>query len=232
MRAIGIFFMSIVALTVADAQGGAFDTPAAVVDSITASVTRSHPSGEGERFLLSPGSALDDMSWGDGDKIVELVPPTNPSRVGRMTYLIRIRRDNRLVAKAIVVEVRRQVRSLVLERDLKRGTPVTGADVRSEWVDVTYRHGEPLTHASSLVSVSMKRSGRTGDLLTREMIEPSPAIRVGDRVTILYERSGFTIALDGVAWEDGLTGEAIRVKNSRSGRILTATVVKAGVVRL
>ncbi len=210
----------------------AFETAADVIDSIRASVRRCHPAVPDERVTVRPLAPLDSLAWDEADEIIALEAPTHPCRIGRITYLVKLRRGGRTAVRPLGVEVRREIHGLVLTRDLARGETVTPAEVSRAWVDATYRRDTPLTDAGFLEQVSMKRGARVGDCLTREMLVPAPVVRTGETVKVVYDKNGFRITLDGIARSDGRVGERIRVKNPDSGALLRVTVVAPGVVRL
>lgn len=55
-------------------------------------------------------------------------------------------------------------------------------------------------------------------------------IKRGDTVTITSASTGLSIQMQGKALMDGTQGQSIRVKNTTSGRTISATVTKPGVV--
>ena len=63
----------------------------------------------------------------------------------------------------------------------------------------------------------------------RSFIEPF-LVKRGEKITISAVQPAFTIRMNGVAMMNGTKGQRIRIKNENSGRIISATVVEAGVV--
>ena len=55
-------------------------------------------------------------------------------------------------------------------------------------------------------------------------------IKRGDRVAITAEKSGIGISMNGIAQSDGSRGQAIRVKNQNSERVINAIVIDSGKV--
>jgi flagellar basal body P-ring formation protein FlgA len=59
------------------------------------------------------------------------------------------------------------------------------------------------------------------------LLRTAQAIRQGDKVKLVSAGSGFSVSADGVALENGGTGQTIRVKAS-SGRVVRGTVERPG----
>jgi len=63
-------------------------------------------------------------------------------------------------------------------------------------------------------------------------ILPPLLVRKGDHVMIEARKGAMSVKMPGEALNDGREGRQIRVKNSRSQRIIKARVVAAGIVRV
>lgn len=63
----------------------------------------------------------------------------------------------------------------------------------------------------------------------RTVAEPT-LIKRGEKITISSSQPGFSVRMNGLAMMDGAKGQKIRIKNESSGRIISATVIEAGIV--
>lgn len=210
----------------------AFQTAAEVTDAIRDSVASCHPNTPNERFEVVPLHSLEHYALAPGDVALQLVEPTRPCDVGRMTYHVRVQRENRTVLVPVGVEVQRFARGYGAKRDVSRGASIAPGDVELEWFDVTYKPADPIRDEDAFSGMVAKTRIRRGVMFTSDVLELAPMIVSGSKVTVRCSGSGFRILAEGIAREDGRSGERIRVKNLASGRILRAVVVAPGVVEL
>jgi flagella basal body P-ring formation protein FlgA len=203
-----------------------------VADAIRDSVASCHPNTDRERYEVIPLHSLEHLELAAGDRAIELLPPSRPCGVGRQTYHLRVRRDERVVLVPVGVEVKRFVKGYGAGRVLGRGAEVRPADLELAWFDVTYKRADPLGDLSLLEGHVTRTRVGSGSMLTADLLVTKPVVTSGSPVTVRYAGAGFHILVDGVAREDGVEGDRIRVKNLASGRILRAVVVAPGVVEL
>ena len=83
-----------------------------------------------------------------------------------------------------------------------------------------------------VIGMQLKHPVKGGESLSPGNLKPRRLVQRGDIVTILAEVQGLTVRVKGNALTDGYRGEAIRVKNQRSKRILQAEVIAPGIVRV
>jgi flagella basal body P-ring formation protein FlgA len=222
-----------VALTAAPAPGSpALDSPAAVADSVVAHARACHPARESERTEVTPLSSLETLQWTDGDRVLELLPPTVECGLGRQTYYVRVDRAGRTRVVPVAIDVRREVFAWVAKRELPKGAALAQDDLERKWVDATHLFDSPLTDAAGFAGRSPRRPLRAGEPLTEALLVPTPLVRRGERVKVIFARASFEITLDGVAREDGCAGQRIRIVNNGSGKTIVATVEGPGRVRL
>lgn len=79
-----------------------------------------------------------------------------------------------------------------------------------------------------LIGKEIKRSVRAGDVLTHSVVAQPMLVRRGDQITIFAQMGSISVSTPGEALSNGRIGEAIRVKNLRSNRIVQGTVSKDG----
>lgn len=83
----------------------------------------------------------------------------------------------------------------------------------------------PLVAAEELGNWRVTRPIGPGAVLTVGMVEPAPAVRRGDKVSIVASLDGIEISVPGVALADGQPGDVIRVENEQSGQVVQVLVV-------
>jgi len=83
-----------------------------------------------------------------------------------------------------------------------------------------------------VIGKQSKRSlaGRT--VLNSHLILPALMVLKGDHVMIVASKGAMSVKMPGEALSDGREGKQIRVKNTRSSRIIKATVTAPGLVKV
>ncbi|MDC9727989.1 MAG: flagellar basal body P-ring formation chaperone FlgA, partial [Methyloprofundus sp.] len=71
---------------------------------------------------------------------------------------------------------------------------------------------------------------QAGSILRPAQLITQKLVKKGDKVTILAKSKSFKIHMSGHALMDGRLGDTIRVKNSKSKRIIEGTVIRSGVI--
>ena len=88
------------------------------------------------------------------------------------------------------------------------------------------------TSLDQVAGMQLRRSLRAGTILSTDLLEASIVINRGDQVKIRIIKPGIRIESEGSAMEEGRVGERIRVRNDRSGKVLTARVLEHGLVQV
>lgn len=68
------------------------------------------------------------------------------------------------------------------------------------------------TGETQLIGKMASQSIREGRVLERNMIKTAPDVLLGDELQIILQNRGVQLALPGIAKEEGLIGEVIRVQ--------------------
>lgn len=127
------------------------------------------------------------------------------------------------------VQVRLRVRKfadVVISKDRLGRFDLLSADKFTvDRQDITNLREQPLTSVDNVAGMRAARNIRRGDILTTGSIEPIPDIEAGNDVTIVYQEGPCTITALGKALERGYRGETVRVRNTSSGKIITAEII-------
>lgn len=121
---------------------------------------------------------------------------------------------------------------LVAQQDLNAGQSIDESMIRLEWranAQVTPNHLRDLT---SLAHKSTRQFIAQGSLLQYQHLKDSVMINKNDLVKIISADPRFRIEMNGMALEAGTMGQAIRVKNLSSGKIIKAYVESADSVNV
>ncbi len=120
----------------------------------------------------------------------------------------------------------------VARRALARGDRLTAGDITLERRDVSRLAGRYVTDASRLLGREASQTIREGALILPGMFRAPRVVKRGQTVTLLAGSRGFEVRMPGKALADGVEGARIRVRNSRSKRIVEGRVLAGGVIRV
>lgn len=143
---------------------------------------------------------------------------TNPN-ASNITVLIECPEDNWRVY--VPVRVSKNGPQVTLTTNLSRGQVISAHDVTVSMVDLQRFRRQGFSSVDAVIGAKTKKNLRVG-----EAIEANDICVVcrNESVTIRAVKSGMTITTKGVALTDGIHGEQIRVKNSKSNRIIEGRV--------
>lgn len=119
---------------------------------------------------------------------------------------------------------------IVLTRPLQRGEIITRGHLSLEKMDVSNARGEFVTQFDQVENKEAARNMPTGAILGLRGVVVPPLIKRKDKVVISSGQTGVSVQMSGTALMDGTAGQVIRVKNDSSGRVISGTVIEAGVV--
>lgn len=83
-----------------------------------------------------------------------------------------------------------------------------------------------------LIGKTPRRAVRPGQPVRIADVQLPVVVRKGDLVTIVIESKFMRLTVQGRANEDGAEGQTIRVANTRSGKVLDATVAGPGIAKI
>jgi flagella basal body P-ring formation protein FlgA len=116
---------------------------------------------------------------------------------------------------------------LVAARPIRAGTILVDADFRRE-PHVHWGPPDTAQHTAPVAGWVAKRGMAEGTVLAAGRVTPPPVIRAGSPVRVTYRNSNVSIATDGVALNDGATGEIVRIRTPRKTGVISATVTAPG----
>ena len=120
----------------------------------------------------------------------------------------------------------------VASRPIVRGEVVRELDLRMARLNVRSLPRDAARDLDVIVGHEISRTIAEGEVFRKSKLAIPPVIEVGSQVTILYDSELLHLTVSGVALEAGIEGQAIRVRNTDSKRVVTATVVEAGLVKV
>ncbi len=224
---------AVVAAALLVAAGGGWGTSITASSLTEAAIdaVKSEFAGAGELEIAGGTVTVPDEIDGE-DLEIRPVRVSSENR-GPVHVTLDLFRDGKRVSRRVVTfEVRVYRDILVAAEPLKRHSELTDESVLFERRDVRSLAGGTISDVDAIEGTRTKRMIREGDPILAGAVEKIPVISRGEKVLLLVSVGGVRISATGTAMEDGAPGEAITVKNDRSGKRLRCNVVSAGVVRV
>ncbi len=203
------------------------------IESIYKDFIYAHVPWPKEDVVISGIRTGDDISLPGRKFTFEVMPPANGSYIGDVTLRVVFRVDGREARRTRIsghIDVYDNVACTV--RPMRRHDIIQKDDLCVVRRIISRTGGAPLHDVGEVVGKRLVSSLRAGEILKKDMMEPTPVIKRGDRVTIVAETENFLITAWGKAMEAGIEGEMIRVCNSKSKKDIYARVVDASTVKV
>jgi flagella basal body P-ring formation protein FlgA len=121
---------------------------------------------------------------------------------------------------------------LVANRQLGRGDMLSSADVRFEPRDTNSISYGFITDMEQALGMELKRPIREGEALRKSLLVEPMAVLKGDSVVIEAVTGAISVVAPGEALSNGRTGQQIKVRNTKSDRVVRAKVVSPGKVQV
>ncbi|WP_286233313.1 flagellar basal body P-ring formation chaperone FlgA [Thalassotalea sediminis] len=119
------------------------------------------------------------------------------------------------------VRVAEEIPVLVAKIKIAKGTVLDESNVAIEWRPLHQTRGEIIRDPAIVHGARSRRSLTSGAVITRRMF---CVVCKGENVVISAITDNLTIKTKGTALANGVRGQQIRVRNNRSGRVITAEV--------
>lgn len=110
---------------------------------------------------------------------------------------------------------------LVAKKTINKGERINESNVGIAYIAENKIRGEKLNESTGILGAKAKRRIAQGRAINRKSI---CVVCKGDAVTIIAKSSNFSIKTQGLALSSGNLTEQIKVKNSRTGKVITPQV--------
>lgn len=121
---------------------------------------------------------------------------------------------------------------VVLSASQARGAIIGPGDISLEERNISTLAMGYLLDPERATGMELRRGLSVGAVLTANVLTQPRIVQRGQSVTLLAEGTGIVVRMAGEALQDGTLGERIRVRNTRSRRIVEGVVDGPGVVRV
>lgn len=165
----------------------------------------------------------------DQDLSVSLESPAVP--VGRVTVRVNCEGENRW-RLFVPAQVSLYQNVVVAVRPLGRHNVIGNQDIALLERDIGQLGDTYLTDPSQVVGMRVRRPISADSAISASQLELDEVVRRGDKVVISAANAQIAVRMPGEALEGGITGSQIRVRNTRSGRVVTARILGPGQVQV
>ena len=119
---------------------------------------------------------------------------------------------------------------IVLSQAVRRGDIFNSSLLHVEKRDVSTLRSGFILDPGQIINKQAVRNLSAGAVITPLNFSEAKIIKRGERVTITTSQANLSISMAGIALMDGIKGQRIKVKNSKSQQIIQGTVSKPGQV--
>lgn len=162
-------------------------------------------------------------------KPLEAFKANETMKAGRTSIGIRCSGDKKWsVFVSAIIKIYENV--IVLTQPVQRGEMITEQHLTFERKEVSGSRGDFVTRLEQVSNKEAARNMPTGYILGLKSVVEPPLVKRKDKIIISAGQGDFSIKMSGTALMDGALGQVIKVKNDSSGRVISGTVVEAGMV--
>lgn len=146
-----------------------------------------------------------------------------PDAINRTTYSISCSTP---VWKSYVPVVQNiLIQGIKATSPISRGEHINEKNTGIGEVDLSSLRGQLYTRSNPPYGLIASRNIRINSFITDQITEQADLVKKGSNVLITAQSNSIVVKMNGVALEDGVKGQQIRVQNSSSGRIIYGKVV-------
>lgn len=128
----------------------------------------------------------------------------------------------------VPVRVSARLPVVVAARPLTRGVQLSTGDLRLAVHDLGNLAYGYLTAKSQALGQVLTRQASAGQIVLPGMLAPPILVKRGQNVTLVSTAAGIEVSTEGVALASGARGQWVKVRNTRSHRVIDGVVVGPG----
>lgn len=126
------------------------------------------------------------------------------------------------------IEVWRDV--VVIRDHLARGERIKTSSLTLQERNIGDLQRGYFTELADVIGNVSKRSLKAGVALNPSMVDLPIIVRRGQAITLRVEQPGLSVNVQGIALKKGRKGDVIKVKNSRTEKVLFGTIINAELI--
>ena len=157
--------------------------------------------------------------------------PQYAEQLGRTTVEVKCN-SSKSWKMLVTVYIKKYLNIISAKHSLPAGSVIQASDINTSRREISKIRGGYFTNIAQISNMVVRRSIRSGKVLSPTMLKPKRLVSQGDEVLILAETGNLSIRVKGKALMHGTLGQRIKVKNMNSRRIFQATVISNGLVQV
>ncbi|RMD87321.1 MAG: flagella basal body P-ring formation protein FlgA [Candidatus Dadabacteria bacterium] len=115
---------------------------------------------------------------------------------------------------------------------IRKGQVVGEGDVALARLNIKALPPDIIVYPEEVLGREVRRQIKSGQVFRKRELRIPPLIKTGERVTVIYEKGLLTATATGIAIQEGIKGDLIRVRNEDSHRVIMARIAEPGIVRI
>ncbi len=131
---------------------------------------------------------------------------------------------------SVKVKVLRPV--VVAARALSANQVLKASDVKTVMQDISDLRQGFILSSDNVVGQQLRYSLAMGTALTPRSLKQQKIVQRGEQVILVAQAGSMEVRMNGMAMEDAILGDKIKVKNSSSNRVVEGVVQAPGVVQV
>lgn len=161
---------------------------------------------------------------------LEISPQGRSDLIGRVTLRVECPAQGWFIYLSATIKHYEAV--VTARQSIPRDTPITQNMLSLEEMDTSRIRDRYFTDPKALQGMRTRWPIRAGDVIAAKRLLAANAVNEGDQVIIHAQVGSLEVKMLGEALEDGQVGDQVRIKNTRSGKVLRARVIAKGVVQV
>lgn len=130
------------------------------------------------------------------------------------------------------VQVESRAIALAINRAMGRGERIQAQDLTETEINVAELPHGHYGDAERLIGMQLRRSVRAGEILSPLLVAAPNLVTRGETVVVTAAAGGTQVTMQGEALDSGALGDRIRVRNSKSERVVEGEIIERGRIRV
>jgi len=157
---------------------------------------------------------------------IEIRPLSQKDPLGLFTIIVKAMNGEEVLEQGQVrMKIKKYAEVAVAIDRISRYDEFNQTNIALRRMDITNLYEKPIGSFDELDGTRAARNVSKGNVLTTGAVEVVPVIERGREIKIVFDNGVCNITAVGIAMENGMAGEYVKVKNQASGKIIVARVV-------
>lgn len=118
----------------------------------------------------------------------------------------------------------------IAKAPLLRGAILGQEDFVMARLNTTAIPKDAILDGATIIGLRTSQNLGSGEVFRRDKLEIPPLIKANSKVLMLYQAGALKVTASGMALQDGIEGQVIKVRNERSKKLIEGRILKDGTV--